>query len=99
MGGQAELSSLPISFQLTLTLISNIMASRAGGKQKPLKAPKKQEQVLTDEDLEHKKKMMEEKKKLKEASAAVAGKSGPMGVGGMKIWEKVNREAFPIDVP
>jgi len=54
------------------------MSGRQGGKAKPLKAPKKQDKLETDEDVEFKKKQVEEQKKLKEM-AAKAGQKGPMG--------------------
>jgi hypothetical protein len=59
------------------------MSGRQGGKAKPLKQAKKEEKVLTEEDVEFKKKQMEEARKLKEASAKAAQK-GPMTAAGIK---------------
>jgi len=59
------------------------MSGREGGKKKPLKAPKKANQDLDDEDLAFKQKQKEEQKKLKEAAAKAAGK-GPLATGGIK---------------
>ncbi|KAF1598191.1 UNVERIFIED_CONTAM: Translation machinery-associated protein 7, partial [Eudyptes robustus] len=59
------------------------MSGRQGGKLKPLKQGKKGEKVLTEEDLDFKKKQLEEQKKMKEAAAAAA-KKGPMGGAGIK---------------
>ncbi|KAK3318011.1 translation machinery associated TMA7 [Apodospora peruviana] len=58
--------------------------SRAGGKAKPLKAPKKAERELDDEDkafLEKKKQAEKEKKEL----AAKAGGKGPLNTGAQGI--------------
>jgi hypothetical protein len=41
------------------------MSSRAGGKQKPLKAPKKEKGEMTEDDIAVKKKAQEEAKALK----------------------------------
>lgn len=43
-----------------------VMSGRAGGKKKPLKAPKKSANELDESDLAFKKKQQEEQKKLKE---------------------------------
>lgn len=59
------------------------MSGRQGGKLKPLKQVKKDDKLVTDEDVEFKKKQQEEQKKLKEAQAKAAQK-GPMGGGGIK---------------
>ncbi|KAH7728403.1 coiled-coil domain-containing protein 72-like protein [Aphelenchoides avenae] len=59
------------------------MSGRQGGKAKPLKAPKKGEKLLTEEDIEFKKKQQEEQKKLKELAEKAAGK-GPLAGGGIK---------------
>lgn len=59
------------------------MSGRAGGKQKPLKKPKKQGADLDDEDMAFKQKQREEQKALKEAAAKASGK-GPMGGSGIK---------------
>lgn len=53
------------------------MSGRAGGKKKPLKAPKKKSGELDETDLEFKKKQQEEAKKLKEL--ADKAKKGPLG--------------------
>ncbi|KAF9132924.1 Translation machinery-associated protein 7 [Mortierella sp. 14UC] len=53
------------------------MSGRAGGKAKPLKAPKKKE------DLAFKAKLKEEQAKLKEMQQKAAGK-GPLVGGGIK---------------
>ncbi|KRY67575.1 Alpha-N-acetylgalactosaminidase, partial [Trichinella pseudospiralis] len=62
-----------------LFLYRREMASREGGKKKPLKQPKKATKELTDDDLEMKKKQMEEKKALKAAAQKAASK-GPLSV-------------------
>jgi len=59
------------------------MSGRAGGKQKPLKAPKKQQQELDEEDLAYKQKQKEEAAKLKDMQAK-ASKGGPLVTGGIK---------------
>lgn len=59
------------------------MSGRAGGKAKPLKAPKKAAKDLDDDDLAFKKKQMEEAKAKKELAAKAAGK-GPLVGGGIK---------------
>ncbi|EGT39291.1 hypothetical protein CAEBREN_19909 [Caenorhabditis brenneri] len=59
------------------------MSGRQGGKAKPLKAPKKGEKDLSEEDIEFKKKQQEEAKKIKEM-AAKAGQRGPLLGGGIK---------------
>uniref|UniRef100_A0A5S6R293 Translation machinery-associated protein 7 homolog n=1 Tax=Trichuris muris TaxID=70415 RepID=A0A5S6R293_TRIMR len=59
------------------TFLAN-MASREGGKKKPLKQPKKQAKVADENDAEFKKRQLEEKKALKEA-AAKAAQRGPLG--------------------
>ncbi|CDW52032.1 Putative alpha-d-galactosidase melibiase [Trichuris trichiura] len=56
------------------------MASREGGKKKPLKQPKKAAKMIDEEDVEFKRRQMEEKKALKEA-AAKAAQRGPLGTG------------------
>lgn len=42
------------------------MSGRQNGKKKPLKAPKKKNNEMSEEDLEFKKKQAEEQKQLKE---------------------------------
>ncbi|KAL1229767.1 Translation machinery-associated protein [Trichinella spiralis] len=70
---------------IEIYLISSIcynrreMASREGGKKKPLKQPKKTVKELTDDDMEMKKKQLEEKKALKIAAQKAASK-GPLSV-------------------
>eukprot|EP00093_Oithona_nana_P002427 02427.XXX_11809_12065_1 [CDS] Oithona nana genome sequencing. len=59
------------------------MSGREGGKKKPLKAPKKQDKDLDDEDLAFKNKQKEQQKALKDAQAKASGK-GPMGGSGIK---------------
>lgn len=51
------------------------MSGRAGGKKKPLKAPKKSTAELDESDLAFKKKQQEEQKKLKEMAEKM-GKKG-----------------------
>ncbi|KAI9002577.1 translation machinery associated TMA7 [Hyaloraphidium curvatum] len=59
------------------------MSSRQGGKLKPLKAPKKDNKELDEDDLAFKQKQQEEKKKMAEMQAkAKAG--GPLIGGGIK---------------
>ncbi|KRY50071.1 Alpha-N-acetylgalactosaminidase, partial [Trichinella britovi] len=60
-----------------LFLYRREMASREGGKKKPLKQPKKTVKELTDDDMEMKKKQLEEKKALKIAAQKAASK-GPL---------------------
>lgn len=59
------------------------MSGRDGGKKKPLKAPKKKDQEVDEEDLAHKQKMKEQQKALQEAKAKAAQK-GPLVGGGIK---------------
>ncbi|KAG0211527.1 Translation machinery-associated protein 7 [Mortierella sp. GBA30] len=59
------------------------MSGRAGGKAKPLKAPKKKVNELDDEDLAFKAKQKEEQAKLREMQAKAANK-GPLSGGGIK---------------
>ncbi|KAF9183974.1 Translation machinery-associated protein 7 [Haplosporangium sp. Z 767] len=61
------------------------MSGRAGGKAKPLKAPKKKVADLDEasEDLAFKAKQREEQAKLKEMQQKAAGK-GPLVGGGIK---------------
>ena len=61
----------------------NTMSGREGGKKEPLKAPKKKQQGLDEEDLAHKQKMKDKQKALQEAKAKAAQK-GPLVGGGIK---------------
>ncbi|AAZ11960.1 hypothetical protein, conserved [Trypanosoma brucei gambiense DAL972] len=49
------------------------MSTRQGGKQKPLKAPKKDRQELDDDDVAFRNKMREQQKAEKEAIAKMKG--------------------------
>ncbi|KAI4166213.1 MAG: hypothetical protein LQ342_000099 [Letrouitia transgressa] len=53
---------------------------RAGGKAKPLKAPKKEKKELDEEDLAFKKKQQADAKAQKEMAEKAKGK-GPMNAG------------------
>ena len=53
------------------------MSGREGGKKKPLKAPKKEKSELTEDDVEHQKKMKEQQKALDEAKK-IAAQKGPL---------------------
>jgi hypothetical protein len=55
-----------------------------GGKLKPLKAPKKKEADMDEDDLVFKQKQREEQQKMKELAAKAAGK-GPLSSGGIKV--------------
>ena len=59
------------------------MSGREGGKKKPLKAPKKQNKEMDDEDMAMKQKQKETAKALAEAKAKAAQK-GPLVGGGIK---------------
>lgn len=59
------------------------MSGRQGGKLKPLKQAKKQQQDLDETDLEFKKKQQEEAKKLAELKKKAAG-GGVLASGGIK---------------
>jgi hypothetical protein len=59
------------------------MSGREGGKKKPLKAPKKKEQEMNEEDLAHKQKMKEQQKVLQVAKTKAAQK-GPLVGDGVK---------------
>ena len=59
------------------------MSGREGGKKKPLKAAKKADKNLDDDDLALHAKQREEQKKLKEMATKAAGK-GPLSGGGIK---------------
>jgi len=56
---------------------------REGGKKKPLKAAKKQQHEMDEDDIAFKNKQKEEAKKLKEMQAKASGK-GPLASGGIK---------------
>ncbi|CAL8128273.1 unnamed protein product [Orchesella dallaii] len=58
------------------------MSGREGGKKKPLKAPKKDNKEMDDDDMARKQKQKEEQKAL-EALKAKAQK-GPLSGGGIK---------------
>ena len=59
------------------------MLGRKGGKEKPLKQPKKQAKETDEEDKVFKQKQKEEQKKLEELKAKATGK-GPLATGGIK---------------
>ena len=59
------------------------MASREGGKKKPLKAPKKEAKEFDENDLAFKQKKKEDEKAMKEAKAKATQK-GPLVGGGIK---------------
>ncbi|KAJ3072332.1 hypothetical protein HDU98_003788 [Podochytrium sp. JEL0797] len=59
------------------------MSGRAGGKAKPLKAPKKGPKDLDEDDLAFHAKQKAEQAKLKELAAKAGGK-GPLSSGGIK---------------
>ncbi|XP_075219548.1 translation machinery-associated protein 7 homolog [Lycorma delicatula] len=59
------------------------MSGREGGKKKPLKAPKKENREMDDEDKALREKQKEEKKALAEAKAK-ASQRGPLVGGGIK---------------
>lgn len=59
------------------------MSGREGGKKKPLKAPKKQDKDLDDDDVAHKQKMKDQAKAMADAKAK-AGQKGPLVSGGIK---------------
>lgn len=59
------------------------MSGREGGKKKPLKAPKKDQKDLDDDDLAHKQKLKEQQKALNDAKAK-ASQKGPLATGGIK---------------
>ncbi|KAH8168801.1 translation machinery associated TMA7 domain-containing protein [Sarocladium implicatum] len=58
--------------------------NREGGKAKPLKAPKKQNKDLDDDDQAYLEKKRAEEKARKEMAAKVGGK-GPLNTGGQGI--------------
>ncbi|KAL3286571.1 hypothetical protein HHI36_001072 [Cryptolaemus montrouzieri] len=59
------------------------MSGREGGKKKPLKAPKKTQNELDEDDLAHKQKLKEQQKALQEAKSK-ASQKGPLVGGGIK---------------
>lgn len=59
------------------------MSGREGGKKKPLKAPKKENKDLTEDEKEFKAKQQADKKAM-EALKAKAGQKGPLTGGGIK---------------
>jgi len=75
-----KMSSLQNDFAPKCIILK--MSGREGGKKKPLKAPKKDNQELDEADLEFKKKQKEQEKALKDAASKAA--KGPLGAGGIK---------------
>ncbi|CAN9512618.1 unnamed protein product [Ophioblennius macclurei] len=63
------------------------MSGREGGKKKPLKAPKKQNKDLDDDEVAFKQKQKEEQKALEAMKAKASGK-GPFPSGGIKKSSK-----------
>ncbi|XP_029288481.1 translation machinery-associated protein 7 [Cottoperca gobio] len=59
------------------------MASREGGKKKPLKAPKKQSKEMDDDDVAFKQKQKDDLKAMEVLKAKASGK-GPLGSSGIK---------------
>lgn len=59
------------------------MSGRDGGKKKPLKAPKKENKELDDQDVALKQKQKEQQKLL-EAAKVKAAQKGPLVGGGIK---------------
>ncbi|XP_076679044.1 translation machinery-associated protein 7 homolog [Andrena cerasifolii] len=59
------------------------MASREGGKKKPLKAPRKERKDMDDDEVAFKQKQKEQQKALAEA-AKKASQRGPLVTGGIK---------------
>ena len=68
---------------LLLCCVSDKMSGREGGKKKPLKAPKKKEAEMDEDDVAHKQKMKEQQKAMQEAKAKAAQR-GPLVSGGIK---------------
>lgn len=68
------------------------MSGRDGGKKKPLKAPKKGDKDLDEDDLAHKAKLKEQQKALQDAKSKAAQK-GPLVSGGIK---KSGKKWFPF---
>ena len=67
----------------------NTMSGTEGSKKKPLKAPKKKEQELDEEDLAHKQKMKYKQKALQEAKAKGSTEGTPCVWWYQEVWEKV----------
>ncbi|XP_077429965.1 translation machinery-associated protein 7 [Vanacampus margaritifer] len=59
------------------------MSGREGGKKKPLKAPKKQNKDMDDDEVALKQKLKEDQKALEAMKAKASGK-GPLGGSGIK---------------
>ncbi|XP_067442443.1 translation machinery-associated protein 7 [Thunnus thynnus] len=59
------------------------MSGREGGKKKPLKAPKKQNKDMDEDDMAFKQKQKEEQKAMEAMKAKASGK-GPLASGGIK---------------
>ncbi|XP_078340285.1 translation machinery-associated protein 7 [Crassostrea virginica] len=59
------------------------MSGREGGKKKPLKAQKKQQKEMDEDEMAFKQKQREEQKAMKEMAAKASGK-GPLASGGIK---------------
>ncbi|KCV70055.1 hypothetical protein H696_03518 [Fonticula alba] len=59
------------------------MSGREAGKKKPLKAPKKKEMDLDEDDIAFRNKQREEQKKIADLKAKASGK-GPLTSGGIK---------------
>lgn len=59
------------------------MSGREGGKKKPLKAPKKQNKDVDEDDMAFKQKQKDEQKALDAMKAKASGK-GPLSGGGIK---------------
>lgn len=59
------------------------MSGREGGKKKPLKAPKKDQKEVDDDDMAFKQKQKEQAKALQDAKSK-ASQKGPLVGGGIK---------------
>lgn len=59
------------------------MSGREGGKKKPLKAPKKDQREMDEEDMAFKQKQKEQQKAMQDAKAK-ASQKGPLVSGGIK---------------
>ncbi|XP_061582669.1 translation machinery-associated protein 7 [Cololabis saira] len=59
------------------------MSGRDGGKKKPLKAPKKQNKDMDEDEMAFKQKQKDEQKALDALKAKASGK-GPLGGSGIK---------------
>ena len=60
------------------------MSNRQGGKKKPLKQPKKLQEIDDEEDIQFKLKQREEAKKLEQLRTKLKGEKGPLAAGGIK---------------